>query len=100
MPRSEFYRADWRYSSELWLKYQETPLFFCVSAKEWTDSTELPDIDQLSKNLESIEVSTLGVLDFNSYPALVVPLSVPIGMDKEKCTAIVDSQVQIILSII
>jgi hypothetical protein len=88
------------YSSELWLKFQETPLFFCVSAKEWTDSTELPDIDQLSKNLEATQVRTLGVLDINSYPALVIPLSVPIGMDKEKCIAIVDSQVQIILSII
>ena len=88
------------YSSELWLKFQETPLFFCVSAKEWTDSTELPDIDQLSKNLEATQVRTLGVLDINSYPALVIPLSLPIGMDKEKCIAIVDSQVQIILSII
>lgn len=88
------------YSSELWLKHQETPLFFCVSAKEWTDSSELPDMDQLSKNLESIEVRTLGVLDINSYPALVIPVNVPIGMDKENCVVNVVSQIQCILNLI
>ena len=88
------------YSSELWLKYQETPLFFCVSAKEWTDSSELPDIDQLNKNLESIEVRTLGVLDINSYPALVIPVNVPVGTDKENCTAYVGAQIQNILDLI
>ena len=72
----------------------------CVSAKEWTDSTELPDIDQLSKNLESTQVRTLGVLDINSYPALVIPVSVPIGMDKENSLGHVLDQVNIIYTII
>ena len=70
------------------------------SAKEWTDSSEFPDMDQLSKNLESIEVRTLGVLDINSYPALVIPVRVPVGMDKENCTALVSAQIQNILDLI
>jgi len=88
------------YSSELWMKHQETPLFFCIAAKEWSDGGVLPDLNELKEMLNHQNIGVLGLIDINSYPAMVIPLRVPVGMDKEYSIDILNNQVSSITSLL
>lgn len=88
------------YSSELWTKHQETPLFFCIAAKEWSDGGALPDLNELKARLNNQKIGFLGILDINSYPALVIPLRVSVGMSKEYSIDILNEQVISITSLL
>lgn len=72
------------YSSSLWKKYNETPIFICLSTISWGKDEELAEMPQFEYALKSegIKHYTYEVINTN-YPALVIPLFVKTGVSKE-----------------
>ncbi len=74
------------YSSDFWMKYQETPIYFCISIKPW-DSKEkstIPQLNDIQAALRSKELAFVieeGI--YLEYPCLAIPLFPLIGVDKE-----------------
>ena len=72
------------YSSNLWKKYDETPIFMCISAKVWGKDMELPEMPQFEYALKSAGIKHYSYEVINTnYPALAIPLYVKTGVSKD-----------------
>jgi hypothetical protein len=65
-----------------------------------SDGGVLPDLNELKEMLNHQNIGVLGLLEINSYPAMVIPLRVPVGMDKKYSIDILNNQVSSITSLL
>ena len=74
------------YSSDFWMKYQETPIYFCLSIKPWgsKDKTAIPRLKDIQGALNAKEVAFVVEEEiYSDYPCLAIPLFPLMGVDKE-----------------
>ena len=72
------------YSSNLWKKYSDTPLFMCISAIAWGKDVELPEMPHFEFALKRAGIKYHSNEEINTnYPALAIPLFVKTGVSKE-----------------
>jgi hypothetical protein len=72
------------HSSELWMLHQETPLYFCISSKDWKTGERISIMEHLvfafkRANLRHYPDTDTG----GSNPALALPLTILLGPDKD-----------------
>lgn len=87
------------YSSNLWKKYDETPIFMCISAKVWGKDMALPEMPEFELALKTKGINYHSKEEINTnYPALVIPLFVKTGVSKEVVYQDLQGQLELIIA--
>ena len=72
------------YSSQLWMEYQETPLFLCISHKNWNHPGDNPEVLELISKLKLAGIAHYEKKVHNdNYPSLTVPLYLLLQVSKD-----------------
>jgi len=89
------------YSSEYWMKYHVSPIYFCLDLKNWTTKESVPPIDEIRRELERGQIDYFIDEDNNTtYPCLAIPLVPLLGAGKEDTFLDLKSQLTASLSLI
>ena len=76
------------YSSDYWMRFQVTPIYFCIDLKDWTTHEFLPQIENIKNALSENQIKYFIDDDNNSvYQYLAIPLIPLIGAGKEETFA-------------
>mgnify|MGYP000925758376 CR=1 FL=1 len=71
------------YSSDLWMKNQDTPVYFCISTKPWNSSDPTPNIPLIEEFLKEHGILYYPEVEISNYPSLAVAVPIPLSKTKE-----------------
>ena len=101
-----FFRVNSRYgvmlySSEKWMKYQETPIFLGIYHEELKDYPNGPSLSEIEKSLVNGGVKYYPKEDLGgTSDVLLIPLNPKLGVDKQVAYEDLYSQVEQYLELI
>ncbi len=89
------------YSSDLWMKYQETPLFFCLSQKDWDTKEQISNLSEIQIALSEDGIKFIFEDERESQnPSLMIMLNVKMGLDKDGTYQNLQNQVDHIVQVL
>ena len=86
------------YSSELWMKYQDTPLYFCVALKDWDTKEPINNVREIQQSFLTSKMETRLEDGLSlSYQCILIPMFTPLGLDKENTYINLKQQLDVII---